>query len=86
MAAFFSAILGFFNAIPIFANILEMFVKWYVEKQYADMRQENRDAIKRAINEHDQRDAEKMLGNPNVGVPTGIGVIRDGPPRVRDSG
>lgn len=75
IAAIFSAVIGVINLIPTVQGWVESFVAYYVEKQRAQMRAENLAAIRKAINEHDQRGIEEALGNPNAGEPSGIGGV-----------
>ena len=72
MAAIFGGLVAFFKAIPILNSWLEQFESWYFRTQVASMKKENRDAIKKAIDEQDQRDLEKVLGNPNAGEPSNL--------------
>ncbi|NJO18770.1 MAG: hypothetical protein HC838_00090 [Spirulinaceae cyanobacterium RM2_2_10] len=86
MAAFFSALIAIFEAIPAIKSLFEQFVIFYLNSKIASMASENRDALKKAIEGKDQRDLEKVLANPNAGEPSRIdGVrIRDSIPGVRD--
>ncbi len=72
VAGVFSAILAVIQAIPAVRDLFERFVSFYVERRIASMKQENRDAIRRAFTEHDQRPLEEALGNPNPGGHSGV--------------
>lgn len=76
----FSAIIAVINLIPVIKGLFESFVSYYVAQQIADMKKENAEAIRKALQEHDQRYIEEMLGNPRAGEPSGLPgvVIRDG--------
>jgi hypothetical protein len=77
-----SAILALLKAIPILDSWFQQFFAAYAEHEIANMKAENRDSIRKALAEHDQRDLEKAIGNPNPGEASGdSGVeIVDGPP------
>lgn len=57
-------------------------VAFYVKLKIASMKRENREAIRKALHEQDQRDLEGAVGNPYPGEPSGDdGVtIVDAPP------
>ena len=80
----FSAILAILNLVPQLAKWFEGFVSWYVDRQINSMDQENRDAIRKAVFEHDQRDLESATGSQHPGEPSGIPgtVLRDTLPGV----
>jgi len=40
---------------------------YYIDQQIAEIHKADRLAIKKAIDEQDQRDLEKQIGNPNPG-------------------
>lgn len=77
-------IYAFLVAIPILKDFVERFITFYVAQQIAHMKQENRDGIRKAVFNHDQRDLEKAVGNPNAGEPTNLpGIeLRDSLPRT----
>jgi len=78
----FSAILAIIKAIPSIKSLVDSFVSYYVGQQIAAMKKENKDAIRKALNEHDQIDLEKALGNPSAGEVSnnpGTSII-DAPP------
>jgi hypothetical protein len=91
LAAIFSAVLAGLKALPgavTLANKLteavESFIVWYVNNRRDAMKAEHRAAIKKAFEQHDQRDLEKAIGNPNAGEPSNLPgtVIRDSLPGV----
>lgn len=51
---------------------VDLFIVEYTKEQVKDMKKENRDAIKKAIEQQDQRDLEKSMGSTKVGEPSGI--------------
>jgi hypothetical protein len=65
--ALFNAIIALASMFKIGKELLDSFAVYYFQKKLAEMKEENRLAIKKAIEEHDQRDIEKALGNPNAG-------------------
>ena len=72
VTAIFALITAIAQAIPVFAKWLEQFNVWYINQQIDKMAAENVAAIKKAIQEKDQRDLEKALGNPNAGEPSNL--------------
>lgn len=64
-------ITGIVKAIPILDKWVEQFMVYYFNKSIDKMKLDNFKAIKKAINEKDQRDLEKNIGNPNAGNPSG---------------
>lgn len=85
MAAWLSLLLAVFKAIPILQGWFESLVAGYIATQIAQMKDENRAAIKKAIETQDQRDLEAALGNPHPGEASGIPgtQIRDTLPGVK---
>lgn len=65
-------LLAAFKVIPVLKNIWDELVAEYVAKKIEEMKRENREAIKKAINDYDQRELEKALGNPNPGEHSGL--------------
>lgn len=76
------AVLNFILKIPAMISFFEKLMAEYTKLQVSKMKKENRDAIRKAIEEHDQRDAEKAIGNPDAGEASGEdgAVIVDAPP------
>lgn len=77
-----SIILGILKAIPILDGWFQSFSAAYVQSRIASLTKENSDAIRKAFQEHDQRDAEKAIGSPNPGEASGQdgAEIVDAPP------
>ena len=78
---------AFIKVIPGIVRLVESFVEWYVQTQIDSMKAEHREGIKKAIQDHDQRELEKAIGSPIAGEHSGIPgtVIVDGPlPGVRE--
>jgi aminoglycoside N3'-acetyltransferase len=75
-----------FKAIPIIWTMIDRFAALWVQFRVWQMREENRDAIRKAIDTKDQRPIENAVGNPGAGKPSGIagGELRDSLPGVRD--
>lgn len=75
-------IIALLKAIPIIDGWFQQLVAAYTASQIASMKKENRDAIRKAIIEHDQRGLEEAIGNPNPGEASGDSgaVIVDAPP------
>jgi hypothetical protein len=72
MSTIFSALLAVIQLIPTVEGWVQSFIAFYVVQQINSMKAENRDAIKKAFDEKDQRDLEKAIGNPAAGEPSGI--------------
>lgn len=66
-----SAIISFITLIPQLKAWFDDLVAAYVALKLASMKQENRDALKKALTEYDQRDLEKAIGSPNPGEASG---------------
>lgn len=84
MTAFFSALIGLIKAIPIINGWVQGFITLYVNSAIDRMSAENIAAIKKAIEQHNQIDLEKAVGNPHAGEPSDLPgtVIRDKLPGV----
>lgn len=67
-------IIAFIKAIPIVDKWVQQFIAFYVNSQIDKMAQENRDAIKKAVERFDQRDLERAIGNPHAG---GVAPVPD---------
>lgn len=80
----FSLILGIVKAIPIVDSWFQQFFVYYFNSQIDKMKEENRLAIAKVINEKDQRDLEKALGSKKAGEASGDpdAVIVDSLPGV----
>ena len=81
----FSIIIAVIKAIPIIKEWFDQLAAYYVEREIANMKTANRESIAKAIKEHDQRDLEKAIGNPNAGEKSNLGgtEIRDSLPGVK---
>lgn len=79
------AVLGLVQAIPILDKWMERLVAAYVASRISSMQQENREALRKAIELHDQRDLEAAIGHPSPGAPSGIPgtTLRDSLPGVK---
>lgn len=60
------------KAFSIVNEWIHLFIAEYAKHQISTMKKENRDAIKKAIDEQDQRDLEKAMGSTKVGEVSGI--------------
>ncbi len=78
------AVYTIIKAWPTLKSWVESFMKFYVEREIANMKKEDREAIKKAINEQDQRDLEKQIGYSKAGEASGLpgAVIVDSLPNV----
>lgn len=87
MTAIFEGIAAIAGAIPVIDKWLQQFIAWYFNNQLASMRSDILAAVKKAIEEQDQRDLEKQMGSTKAGEPSGIPgtVIRDSLPGVQNT-
>lgn len=81
-ATILGLLLALFKAVPALEKLWEDIVTTYVAAKIAQMKVANRDAIRRAIDTHDQRPIEVQIGSDTAGKPTGLGEIRDTLPGV----
>jgi hypothetical protein len=85
MLTLFSSIVALAKAIPVVDKWFQQFVTYYVNSAIDRMAVENREAIKKAIEDQDQRDLEKAIGNANAGELSEVPgtVVRDNLPGVK---
>jgi hypothetical protein len=78
----FGIILSILKAIPVIDSWFQQLVALYVAARIATMKKENRDAVRKAVEEHDQRDLEGASGSPHPGEHSGetSSEIIEGPP------
>ena len=69
---YLSAIVAIINLIPQLKAGFEALMAYYVQTQIASIKKEYSDAIRKAIDEHDQRDLERAIGSPRAGLPSGL--------------
>jgi hypothetical protein len=65
-------LLALLTAIPVLKSWFDQLVADYISFKIESMKQENRDAIRKALDAFDQRDLEKAIGNPNPGAPSNL--------------
>lgn len=63
MGQILSALIALFKAFPAMKQAWDDLVSMYVQQEVAKMKKENREAIKKALETHDQRPIEELLGN-----------------------
>lgn len=79
----FTAILAFLKAIPVLKSLFDEFVVFYANSEISEMKTQDREAIRKAIEGHDQRWIEKALGVEGAKpVDMAGSVIRDVIPGV----
>jgi hypothetical protein len=85
VAAIISGIFAIAKVFPIIDFWIQNLIIMYVNSRIDKMSAEDRAAIKTAIEKQDQRDLEKVIGNPNPGEPSGIPgtVLKDKLPGVK---
>ncbi len=71
MLSVFSTILAILKAVPVIEGWVQDFFVFYTQARLDAMRSENREALKKAFLEKDQRDLEKAIGNPTPGEESG---------------
>lgn len=72
ISAIFNFLLALFKIIPVLKGFWDDLVTMYIERQIENLKAENKAAIRKAIDEKDQRDIEKLLGSDHTGMPSGI--------------
>lgn len=82
MGTAITIILGILKAIPILDAWFQQLSTAYTVGKIASFKKENLEALRKAINEKDQRDLEAAVGNPHPGEASGDAgaVIIDAPP------
>lgn len=68
----FATILAIIRAIPAVKSWYDQLTALYVQAEIARMRHADREAIRKAVFDHDQRELEKQLGNPHPGEASGL--------------
>ena len=79
-------ILAALKAIPVLDSWFQALVVAYTAARIASMKKENRESIRKAILEHDQRDLEGAIGNPHPGEASGDSgaeIVEAPPPNAR---
>lgn len=73
------------KVVPGLISLIDGCVALYMAKRYAEMRQSDRDGVKKAVQEQDQRDLEHSINSPLAGLPSGIPgtEIKDSLPGVK---
>jgi hypothetical protein len=79
-----AAVLAIFQAIPILNDWLKQLVALYIQQSIKELHSNDLEAIRKAINDHDQRDLEKQIGNSHPGEPSHLAgtELRDSLPGV----
>ncbi len=72
MTGWFGFILAIIKAVPSLKSWWDQLVALYVADQLDKFQKADRDAIRKAVYEHDQRDLEGQIGNINPGKPSGL--------------
>lgn len=67
-----SIVLAILQAIPALQDVWDELVSDYVALKLSEMKQEDQDAIKLAIQQQDQRGIENAIASPKSGTPSGI--------------
>lgn len=77
-----ATVLSLIKAFSALDSLFQLLMVAYTQSQIASMKAENLAAVRKAIADHDQRDAEKAIGNPTPGGASGEdgATIIDRPP------
>lgn len=67
MASVLSLLLAIFKAVPALKQWWDQLLAMYIAKSIADMHRDDKAAIKKAIEENDQRDLERQVFNSTPG-------------------
>lgn len=78
---FISLLIAIASAVPIIDKWLERLILEYLKYKQDRIKQQNKDAVKDAIENHDQRPLESEQYS---GKPSGHGTVIDSLPRMRD--
>ena len=71
----FSKIFAIINVIQLIDGWVKRLAVMYVTSQINKLHESDKEAIRKAIYEHDQRDLEKQIGSTRPGEPSGIGGV-----------
>lgn len=71
MSAFLSALLAIFKAVPTLKTWWDQLLTMYVKHSINEMHEADKEALRKALNEHDQRDLETQLGSTISGEASG---------------
>ena len=72
VTAVISLLTVIFKAIPSLERWWDDFMTMYFTLKVSEMRKENRDSIKKAIHEQDQRELETTIGYSQMGELSGV--------------
>lgn len=67
-----SLLLAIFKVVPKLKELWDELNVEYFKRKVAEMSAENRAAIRKAFDEFDQRELERVSGNPNAGGLSGL--------------
>lgn len=78
-------VISFILAFPQLTEWFDRLAAVWVASRISSMKKEQADGIRTAINEHDQRELERAIGNPSAGEQSGVpgSEIRDTLPGVK---
>ena len=79
VAQVIALLLGTTKTFPIVDRWVQMLVAAYIASRIGSMSKDQRDGIRKAIDEQDQRDLEKAIGNPQAGEPSGLPGVEHRP-------
>jgi hypothetical protein len=65
-------ILIILKALPALKALVDKFFALYAQAEWASFDKDIQKGIRKAIDEHDQRELEKSIGSPTAGLPSGV--------------
>jgi hypothetical protein len=71
MTAAVALLTAIFKAIPYLKQVWDSIVAEYIAHEYATMKKEDQDAVKKALETHDQRELERLLDPATAGEHSG---------------
>lgn len=60
------------KALPALKALVDRFFALYAQQEYRSFQKAVQEGIRKAVDEHDQRDLEKAIGSPKAGLPSGV--------------
>ncbi len=72
MSQFITLIISISKAVPIVNDWIQELIVAFTNQRIDSMSKENRESIKKAIEQKDQRDLERAMGSINAGELSGI--------------
>lgn len=71
LAAIVGGIVAIAKAIPAVERLVSLLVEEWTKIEIEKWNEERRQALRKLLDEQDQRDLERVIGNPKAGKPSG---------------